>query len=53
MDGIERVMEGYENAKDASEYAEALVLDDELIEGTDYRIIWTNEYDGSYPPTKK
>lgn len=53
MDGIERVMEGYENAEDAADYEEALVLDDELIEGTDYRIIWTDEYNGAYPPNNK
>lgn len=47
---VERIMNGYYSAIDAANYAEALVLDDEQIEGDDYRMIWTNAYQGSYPP---
>ena len=47
---INRIMNGYDEAIDAAEYEEALILDDELIEGSDYRMIWSDTYSGSYPP---
>ena len=52
MAGINEVMNAYEDAQEASEYAEALVLDLELISGTDYRVVWSTAYDGNYPTEK-
>ena len=52
MADINRVMNGYESAKEAYEYEEAIVLDEELIEGTDYMMIWTDSYSGDFPPVK-
>lgn len=49
---INRIMNAYKNAQEAANYAEALVLDDELISGADYRMIWTNSYNGDFPPLK-
>lgn len=47
---INRIMNGYENAIAAANYEEAIVLDEELIENDDYRMIWTTNYSGDYPP---
>lgn len=52
MADINRIMNGYKDAKDAADYAEAIVLDEEEIDDDDYRFIWTNNYSGQYPPTK-
>lgn len=53
MADINRIMNGYTDAEEASNYAEALVLDDELISGDDYRMVWTNGYEGQYPTANK
>ena len=52
MADINRVMNAYEEAQEAANYAEAIVLDEELISGEDYRVIFTNNYSGQYPPVK-
>lgn len=50
MSNITRVMNGYEDALEAANYAEALVLDEEEISDGDYRFVWTDAYNGDYPP---
>lgn len=50
MADIQRIMNGYIDADEAAEYEEALVMDEELISGTDYRLILTTSYTGDYPP---
>jgi hypothetical protein len=52
MAAINEIMNAYEDAQEASEYADALVMDEEQIEGTDYRLIISGSYSGNYPPTK-
>lgn len=49
---VNRIMNGYIDAKDAANYAEALVLNDELISGDNYRMKWTTSYNGEYPPAQ-
>lgn len=49
---LNRVMNGYISARDAAEYEEALVLDEEQITADDYRMVWTDTYSGDYPPVK-
>lgn len=50
--GLNRVMEGYYDAIDASNYEESLVLDVSLNSDTDYTLVWSNNYDGLYPLDK-
>lgn len=52
MADINRIMNGYEDAKDATAYGEAIVLDVEQIDGDDYRMVWTQNYAGGYPPVE-
>lgn len=49
---IDTVLRTYIEGQDASNYVDALVLNEEEIEDDDYRIIWTNAYSGSYPPVE-
>ena len=41
---VDRVMAAYDNAKNATDYAESIVLEMQNISGTDYRMVWTNQY---------
>lgn len=50
MAAIDRIINGYKNAEDAAEYAEALTLDVEQNSGSDYTLVWTTAYSGDYPP---
>lgn len=52
MSDINRIINGYTEAKDASEYAEALALEMQQTEGEDYQMVWSTSYSGSYPPEK-
>lgn len=52
MGAIDRIVSGYNEATDAANYEEAIVLDEELISDDNYRVIWTTSYDGAYPPVK-
>ena len=50
-DDINRIINGYIQARDAANYAEALVVDMYQNGDTDdYSMIWTNAYQGAYPP---
>ena len=50
---ISGVVAAAKNASDAANYAEALVLDVELKSGTDYTMVWSDSYTGTYPPTEE
>ena len=50
---VDRIINGYEEAQQAANYGEALVLDEEEISGDDYRLLLTNAYTGAYPRTEK
>ena len=50
MADINRIMNGYQEAIDAANYAEALVCETESNEGDDYTLVWTEAYSGAYPP---
>ena len=49
MADIDRIIIGYNGAKDAAAYEEALVLDEEQTEGDDYRLIISESYPGAFP----
>ena len=40
----DRVLAAYDNAKDAAEYAETIVMEMQQVSGTDYKMVWTNQY---------
>lgn len=41
---VDRVLAAYENAKDVPEYAESIVMEMQQVSGTDYKMVWTNQY---------
>lgn len=41
---VDRVLSAYDNAKEAPEYAESIVLEMQQVSGTDYKMVWTNQY---------
>lgn len=41
---IDRVLAAYDNAKAAEEYAETIVMEMQQVSGTDYKMVWTNQY---------
>lgn len=50
MAAIDRIINGYKNAEDAAEYAEALVLDVEQESGENYTLVWSETHPGDFPP---
>lgn len=50
MAAIDRIINGYKNAEDAANYAEALVLGVEQESEEDYTFVWSEEYSGDFPP---
>lgn len=40
----DQVVAAYENAIEATEYAEAIIMEMQQISGTDYRMNWTSQY---------
>lgn len=50
MADINRIMNAYEDAQEATAYARALVLNEELISEDDYKLIISNTYSGDFPP---
>lgn len=42
IDDIEEIVNGYEQAIIASDYADSIVLEMQEIEDSDYRMIWSN-----------
>ncbi len=41
---VDRVLAAYDNAKTSAEYVESIALEMEQISGTDYCMVWTNQY---------
>lgn len=41
---VDRVLAAYENAKSATDYADSIVMEMQNINGTDYMMVWTNQY---------
>lgn len=50
MVAIDRIINGYKNAEDAANYAEALVLDVEQESEENYTLVWSEAYSGDFPP---
>lgn len=41
---VDRVLAAYDNSKKAPEYVESIVLEMQQNSGTDYKMVWTNQY---------
>lgn len=41
---IDRVLAAYDNAKAAAEYADSIVMEMQQVSGTEYKMVWTNQY---------
>lgn len=53
MADVQQLMNAVIETTEAVSYAEALVLDEELIGDDDYKLVMSNAYSGEYPPEKK
>lgn len=49
---INRVIDGYNQAQGAADYAGTIVCETEQVEGDNYRMIWSTEYNGGFEPNK-
>lgn len=47
---INRVIDGYNQARESADYAETLVLQTEQISEDEYRMKWSNKYTGDFVP---
>lgn len=47
---INRIVDGKNHASDAADYAATVVCDVQLISDENYRMIWTNAYNGNFVP---
>lgn len=47
---IARVIAGYERAKEASNYADTIVCEMQLVEDENYRTVWSTAYNGPFVP---
>lgn len=49
---IERVINGYNRAEAAAGYAGSIVCEMQLVEGENYKMVWSTEYSGPFEPKK-
>lgn len=47
---ISRVVDGYQRANEASNYADTIVCEMQLVEDENYRMVWSTEYNGPFTP---
>ena len=47
---IERIVNGANRAKDATEYAATLVFRVDHVADDDYKFVWSTEYNGGFKP---
>lgn len=41
---VDRVIAGYENAKEAKNYATSIVVEMQLLGSDDYKMVWSTQY---------
>lgn len=49
---INRVVNGYNLAKESADYADTIVCEMQQISGDNYRMVWSAEYSGGFEPNK-
>lgn len=47
---IERIITGYNRAKDGADYAATIVCETQLVADDNYRMIWSTYYGGNFEP---
>lgn len=49
---INRVINGYNRAIGAADYADTIVCEMQQVSGDNYRMVWSTEYGGGFEPNK-
>lgn len=49
---INRVINGYNMADGAADYADTIVCEMQQVSGDNYRMVWSTEYSGGFKPNK-
>lgn len=49
---INRVINGYNLADGAADYADTIVCEMQQVSGDNYRMVWSTEYSGGFEPNK-
>lgn len=49
---INRVINGYNQADGAADYADTIVCEMQQVSGDNYRMVWSTEYSGGFEPNK-
>lgn len=52
QEDINRVIDGYNLAIGAADYADTIVCDMQNVSGDNYRMVWSTEYSGGFEPNK-
>ena len=47
---IERVVTGYNRAIAATDYAATIICDVQLVDGGNYSMVWSTQYNGGFAP---
>ena len=47
---IERIITGYNLANEGADYAATIVCEMQLVEGGNYRMVWSTYYGGDFVP---
>lgn len=49
---INRVINGYDRADGAADYADTIVCEMQQVSGENYQMVWSTEYNGGFEPNK-
>lgn len=52
LEDINRVINGYNQADAAADYAETIVCEMQQVSGDNYSMVWSTEYSGPFEPNK-
>lgn len=52
QDDINRIINGYNQAAAAADYADTIVCEMQQVSGENYRMLWSTEYNGPFEPNK-
>lgn len=49
-ENLNRILSAYHLAWVAKEYASSLIFETEQVDGDNYNMVWSEEFNGSFPP---
>ena len=52
QEDIDRVINGYNLADGAADYADTILCEMQQVSGDNYRMVWSTEYSGGFAPDK-